>query len=219
MEKVGFNDLSNSLTLNLKSNLVPLLTLPLFLILILIFLFTVFSYYWMTENEMNMHSIINYKFVISDELVCNPFLRKSEYMNSLMYLKSQLYAFFTKYLDRCGEPPYSHFVPLQNAWCKSPSPNYTKFNSLTTRFTDPQMSYECQWWHYCHGQHKNKITTTKAALPSALCQQCSHWKVSNALIFQRSQTCPHGLSVQLSVPREAQRTISCSYDCSVNLTP
>ena len=73
MEKVGFNDLSNSLTLNLKSNLVPLLTLPLFLILILIFLFTVFSYYWMTENEMNMHSIINYKFVISDELVCNFF--------------------------------------------------------------------------------------------------------------------------------------------------
>ena len=39
MEKVGFNDLSwpiklvNSLTLNLKSNLVPLLTLALFLIL------------------------------------------------------------------------------------------------------------------------------------------------------------------------------------------
>lgn len=119
------------------------------------------------------------------------------------HLKSQLYPFFTKYLDRCGEPPYSHFIPLQNAWCKSPSPNYTKFNSLITRFTDPQMSHECQWWHYCHGQHKNKITTTKAALPSALCQQGSHWKVSNALIFQRSQTCPHGLSVQLSVSREA----------------
>lgn len=147
------------------------------------------------------------------------FLRKSEYMNSLMYLKSQLYPFFTKYLDRCGEPPYSHFVPLQNVWCKSPSPNDTKFNSVITRFTDPQMSHECQWWHYRHGQHKNKITTA-AALPSALCQQCSRWEVSRALIFQRSQTCPHGLSVQLSVSREAQRTIiSCSYDRSVHLIP